>query len=54
MNKPKMEKRFKLQKAMNMHVTLRAKILCIISWIFKIYISVPDFEYKAMKKYSKI
>lgn len=46
----KMDKRFNLIKAMKSNVTIRAKILCIISWIFKVKIEVPDFEWKARRK----
>lgn len=50
----KMEKRFNLKKAIRMNVTIRAKILCIISWIFKVHIVLPYFEENArMKKYYK-
>ena len=46
----KMDKRFNLIKAMKLNITIRAKILCIISWIFKVQIEVPDFEWKARRK----
>ena len=46
----KMDKRFNLIKAMKLNITIRAKILCIISWIFKVKIEVPDFEWKARRK----
>lgn len=46
----RMDKRFNLIKGMKLNVTIRAKILCIISWIFKVKIEVPDFEWKARRK----
>ena len=46
----KMDKRFNLIKAMKSNVNKRKKILCIISWIFKVKIEVPDFEWKARRK----
>ena len=45
-----MDKRFNLIKAMKLNITIRSKILCIISWIFKVQIEVPDFEWKARRK----
>lgn len=50
----RMGKRFNLIKAMKLSVTIRAKILCIISWIFKVKIEVPSFEWKARQaKYER-
>ena len=46
----RMDKRFNLKKAMKLNVTIRAKILCIISWLFKVKIEVSDFEWKARRK----
>lgn len=46
----KMKNRFDFGKVIKMQVTLRAKILCIISWISKILIPVPSFEEKARKR----
>ena len=46
----RMDKRFNLIKDMKLNVTIRAKILCIISWIFKVKIEVPDFDWKARRK----
>ena len=46
----RMDKRFNLKKAMKLNVTIRAKILCVISWLFKVQIEVPDFEWKARRK----
>lgn len=43
----RIDKRFNLKKAMKLNVTIRAKILCIISWLFKVQIKVPNFEWKA-------
>lgn len=43
----KMNKRFNLRKAIRLNVTTRAKILCIFSWLFKVKIEVPSFEWKA-------
>lgn len=48
--KLKMQKRFNLKEVMKMQVTLRAKILCIISWLFKMHIVCPDFEEKARER----
>lgn len=47
MDKPKMKKRFCLKEAIKINVTMRAKILCVISWIFKIHIIAPNFEVRA-------
>lgn len=50
----KMDRRFTLRKAMKLNVTIRAKILCVISWIFKVNIEVPNFEHKARQiKYER-
>ena len=50
----KMDKRFNLIKAIKLNVTIRAKVLCIISWIFKLQIEVPSFEWKARQaKYER-
>lgn len=50
----RMNKRFNLKKAMKLNITIRAKILCIISWLFKIKIEVPSFEWKARQaKYER-
>lgn len=50
----KMDKRFNLKKAMKLNVTIRAKILCIISWLLKVKIEVPIFEHKARQiKYGR-
>ena len=46
----KMKKRFNLRKALKLNITIRAKILCIISWIFKVRIPVPLFELRAKQK----
>ena len=46
----KVEKRFNLKESIKLNVTIRAKILCIISWIFKIHILAPNFEVKAREK----
>ena len=46
----KMNKRFNLKKGMKLNVTIRAKILCVVSWLFKVQIKVPDFEWKARRK----
>ena len=52
--KVKMEKRFNLKNAIKMNITIRAKILCIISWIFKVKIEVPNFEHKVRQtKYER-
>ena len=48
--KVKMEKRFNLKNAIKMNITIRAKILCIISWLFKVQTEVSDFEWKARRK----
>lgn len=50
----KMNKRFNLKKAMKLNTTIRAKILCIVSWLFKVHIIVPDFEWKARERKGKI
>lgn len=50
----RMGKRFNLIKAMKLNITIRAKILCIISWLFKVKIEVPEFEWKArQEKYER-
>lgn len=50
----RMNKRFNLKKAMKSNVTIRAKILCIISWLFKVKIELPNFEWKARQaKYER-
>lgn len=50
----RIDKRFNLKKAMKLNVTIRAKILCVISWLFKVRIEVPIFEHKARKiKYGR-
>lgn len=49
----KMDKRFNLKKALKLNLTLRAKLLCIISWVSKIRIMVPNFEWKAREKKGK-
>lgn len=46
----RMDKRFNLKKAMKLNVSIRAKILCAISWLFKVQIEIPDFEWKARRK----
>ena len=46
----KMDRRFNLKKAMKLNATIRAKILCVVSWLFKVQIEVPDFEWKARRK----
>ena len=46
----RMDKRFNLKKTMKLNVTIRAKILCAISWLFKVQIEIPDFEWKARRK----
>lgn len=43
----KMKKRFNLKESMKLNVTTRAKMLCIISWMFKIHTIVPNFEVRA-------
>lgn len=50
---PKTNKRFNLKKAMKRHITIRAKILCFISWLFKIRIEVPNFELEVRQKHNK-
>lgn len=45
-----MKRRFNLKETMKLNVTTRAKILCIISWIFKIHIIVPNFEVRARER----
>lgn len=52
--KVKMKKRFNLKKSMKMNITIRAKILCIISWLTKVNIEVPSFEWKARVKKGKL
>ncbi len=49
----KMDKRFNLKKAMQLNTTIRAKILCVVSWLFKVNILVPDFEWKARERKGK-
>lgn len=49
----KMNKRFNLKKAMKSNTTIRAKILCIISWLTKVRIEVPSFEWKARVRKGK-
>lgn len=46
----RMNKRFNLKKAINSNTTIRAKFLCVISWLFKVHILVPDFEWRARRK----
>lgn len=46
----RMNKRFNLKKAMKLNITIRAKMLCIISWLFKVKIEVPKFEWKAKSR----
>ena len=46
----KMDRRFNLKKAMKLNATIRAKILCVVSWLFKVQIEVPAFEWKARRK----
>lgn len=50
----KMDKRFNLKRAIKLNVTIRAKILCIISWLLKVKIEVPIFEHRARQiKYGR-
>lgn len=49
----KMNKRFNLKKAMQSNTTIRAKILCVVSWLFKVHITVPGFEWKARERKRK-
>lgn len=50
----RMDKRFNLIKGMKLNVTIRAKILCIISWLLKVKIEVPIFEHRARQiKYGR-
>lgn len=51
--KVKMKKRFNLKKAIKMNITIRAKILCIISWLTKVQIEVPYFEWEARERKGK-
>ena len=50
----KRNKRFNLKKAMQSNITIRAKMLCIASWLFKVHIIVPDFEWKTREIKGKI
>ena len=49
----KMNERFNLKKAMKLNITVRAKMLCIVSWLFKVHIIVPDFEWNARERKGK-
>ena len=51
--KVKMKKRFNLKKAIKMNITIRAKILCVISWLTKVQIKVPSFEWEARVRKGK-
>lgn len=49
----KMDRRFNIKKAIKKNINIRAKILCVISWITKIQIVVPTFEWKARERKGK-